>query len=201
MPAPLAPAIAAAEIGLPLDLVFVDIMSEPHKLADGRDYAAITPLGYVPLLERDDGSRLTEVSAILLELADASGRVGPAPGAPGRSELHAALTFIGTELHKLYSPWLFHPEVGEVAQAYARAKIATRYGQIERQLAGRSYLLGDSFSVADAYLFVPVNWAALAKTPLDDFPNIRAWFERMKARPAVRAAIRSHAAMPTRVAA
>lgn len=197
----LAPAIAAAEAGIALDLVHVEILNEPHTLPDGSPYAAINPSGYVPLLVRDNGEPLSEVAVILQYLADrVPGRLAPPPAAPERFELQQWLTFIGTELHKTYSPWLFHPEVGEAAQDFARARIARRYALIDRQLAGREYLLG-KFTVADAYLFVAVNWAGTANTPLADFPNIRAWFERMKARPAVKEAIRVHSATPERLVA
>ncbi|WP_055048421.1 glutathione binding-like protein [Devosia sp. A16] len=199
----LAPAIAAAEAGIDLDLVYVDIVGEPHRLADGTLYAEINARNYVPLLGLDDGTEVSEVGIILRYLADLNPATGlaPAPGTPERRELEQCLTFLGTELHKTYSPWLFHPEVGELAQDYARKRVAARYAIVEKQLGGRAWLLGEQFSVADAYLFVMVNWAAAAKTPLADFPNIRAWFERMKARPQVRAAIKLHSASPAAVAA
>jgi glutathione S-transferase len=197
----LAPAIAAAEAGIALDFVHVDILKDPHTLPDGSLYSAINPRHYVPVLVRENGEPLSEVAAILQYLADrAPGQLAPLPAAPERIELQQWLTFIGTELHKMYSPWLFHPEVGEAAQEYARGKIANRYAFIDRHLAGRDYLLG-TFTVADAYLFVPVNWAAGAKTPLADFPNIVAWFERMKARPALQQALRAHSATPKQLAA
>lgn len=198
----LAPAIVAAEAGIALDFEFVDILAEPHRLADGTDYTSINPRGYVPLLELANGERLSEVAVILQYLADnGAGALAPAPGTPERYRVEEWLTFTGTELHKFYSPWLFHAEVGNIAQDFARAKIASRYALIEQHLAGRAYLLGDAFSIADAYLFVPVNWAAGAKTPLEAFPNIRAWFERMKMRPAVAEALRRHAVMPKQRAA
>lgn len=197
----LAPAIAAAEAGVALDLVHVDILKDPHTLPDGSLYSKINPRHYVPLLVGENGELLSEVAAILQYLADREpGQLAPLPAAHERIELQQWLTFIGTELHKMYSPWLFHPEVGEAAQDYARSKIANRYAFIDRHLAGRDYLLG-AFTVADAYLFVPVNWAAGAKTPLADFPNIRAWFERMKARPAVEEAIGAHSVTPKQFAA
>ncbi len=197
----LAPAIVAAEANIPLDFIHVDILKEPHTLPDGTSYDSVNPRHYVPVLRRDDGTLLSEVAAILQYLADlAPGTLAPASIEPRRLELQQWLTFVGTELHKMYSPWLFHPEVGEAAQAYARNKIANRYAYIEHHLAGREYLL-DRFTVADAYLFVPVNWAAGAKTPLADFPLIRAWYERMKARPAVQTALRLHASTPKRLAA
>jgi glutathione S-transferase len=198
----LAPLIAATEAGIPLDLVPVDIMRDPHTLADGSDYIAVNEKNYVPLLELDSGERLTEVSVILQVLADTRPETGLAPpaGTWSRVKLQETLNFLGSELHKFYSPWLFHPEVGDVAQAYAREKIAGRYALIEKRLADREYLMGE-FSIADAYLFVMVNWAGAAKTPLADFPNIRAWFARMKARPGVVEAMGRHSAAPARVAA
>ncbi|WP_439602532.1 glutathione binding-like protein [Devosia sp.] len=199
----LAPAIAAAEAGIALDLVYVDIIGEPHRLADGTLYSQINTRNYVPLLGLDDGTEVSEAGIILQYLADLEPAAGlaPANGTTERRELNQWLTFLGTELHKTYSPWLFHPEVGEVAQAYARRRVAARYAIVEQQLVGRTWLLGETFSVADAYLFVMVNWAAAAKTPLADFPNIRAWFERMKARPQVRAAIKQHSVTPEAEAA
>jgi len=199
----LAPAIAAAEAGIALDLVYVDIIGEPHRLADGTLYSQINTRNYVPLLGLDDGTEVSEAGIILQYLGDLEPAAGlaPAHGTTERRELNQWLTFLGTELHKTYSPWLFHPEVGEVAQAYARRRVAARYAIVEQQLVGRTWLLGETFSVADAYLFVMVNWAAAAKTPLADFPNIRAWFERMKARPQVRAAIKQHSVTPEAEAA
>lgn len=198
----LAVLITAAEAHIELDLVEVDILKDPHTLVDGSDYSAINPKNYVPALVAANTQLLTEVSVIVQYLADLrpEWNLAPTPGSWARTRLQETLNFLGSELHKFYSPWLFHPEVGEVAQAYAREKIASRYALVEAQLEGRDYLMGE-FSVADAYLFVMVNWAAFAKTPLDAFPNIRAWFERMKARPAVQEALRLHAGQPKRVAA
>lgn len=199
----LAPAIAAAEAGIALDFAYVDIIGDPHRLADGTLYSDINARNYVPLLVLHDGSEISEAGIILQYLADLNPAAGlaPAHGTPERRLLNQWLTFLGTELHKTYSPWLFHPEVGEQAQHYARQRIAARYGIVEQQLSGKTWLLGETFTVADAYLFVMVNWAAAAKTPLTDFPSIRAWFERMKARPHVREAIRLHSAMPEAQAA
>lgn len=190
----LAVLIVATEANIELELAEVDIMRDPHTLADGSDYAGTNAKNYVPALVAANSELLTEVSAILQYLADMrpEAKLAPTAGSWERTRLVEWLNFLGSELHKFYSPWLFHPEVGDVAQDYARGKIASRYALVERQLAGRDYLLG-AFSVADAYLFVMVNWAAFAKTPLEDFPNIRAWFERMKERPAVQAALRLHA--------
>jgi len=199
----LAPAIVAAEAGIALDFVHVDIFGAPHALADGSDYLAVNARNYVPLLVRDDGSEVSEVAIILKTLADLNPAAGlaAAAGTPERLELDQWLNFIATELHKSYSPWLFHPEVGEAAQDYAKDLVARRYALVEKQLDGRTWLLGETFTVADAYLFVMVNWAAAAGTPLDAFPLLRAWFERMKARPHVREAIRQHSRGPVAQAA
>lgn len=198
----LAPAIAAAELDVDLDLVFVDILKDPHRLIDGTNYRTINARNYVPMLELDNGQPLSEVAVILQYLADHKpGTLAPAGGTAERYELQQWLNFIGTELHKFYSPWLFHPEVGETAQDYARAKIDGRYQLIDAHLADHDYVFGDSFSLADAYLFVPVNWAGFAKTPLDAYPNIRAWFERVGGRPAVQQALNRHAVTPKRLAA
>ena len=199
----LAPAIIAAESGIALDFVHVDIFGTPHTLADGTNYLAANPRNYVPLLIRDDGTEISEVATILKTLADLNPAAGLAPaiGTEERLVLDQWLNFIATELHKSYSPWLFHPEVGEPAQDYAKALVARRYALVEKRLEGRSWLLGDGFSVADAYLYVMVNWAAAANTPLDAFPLIRAWFERMKVRPRVRDAVHQHSRGPAVVAA
>lgn len=199
----LAPAIAAAEAGIPLDFAYVDILGEPHTLADATLYTDVNARNYVPLLVLDDGSEVSEAGIILQYLADLNpaANLAPANGTLGRRLLNQWLTFLGTELHKTYSPWLFHPEVGEPAQDYARRRVAARYAIVEQQLSGKTWLLGEQFTIADAYLFVMVSWAAAAKTPLADFPNIRAWFERMKARSHVREAIRLHSASPEAKAA
>ena len=198
----LAVLIAAQEAKLDLELIEVDILKDPHTLLDGSDFAPINAKNYVPALVAANGELLTEVSVILQYLADLrpEAHLAPTPGSWDNFRLQETLNFLSSELHKFYSPWLFHPETGAVAQDYARGKIASRYALIEQQLAGRDYLMG-AFSVADAYLFVMVGWAAFAKTPLDAFPNIRAWYERMKARPAVRDALRLHAGSTRKTAA
>lgn len=198
----LAVLIAAQEARIDLDLIEVDILKDPHTLADGGLYTGVNAKNYVPALVAANGELLTEVSVILQYLADLrpEAHLAPTPGSWENFRLQETLNFLSSELHKFYSPWLFHPETGPVAQDYARAKIAARYALVERQLVGHDYLLGE-FSVADAYLFVMVGWAAFAKTPLDAFPNIRAWYDRMKSRPAVREALHLHAGSTRKVAA
>jgi glutathione S-transferase len=187
-----APHIVASEAGIALDLEHVDIMKTPHMTASGRDYATINPKLYVPALELDDGEILTEVTAIVQLLADVkpeSGLIPPA-GTRERTRVISWLGFVATELHKTYSPWLFHADCGTIAQDVARARIAKRLAHVERHLAeGGPYLTGETFTVADAYLFTIVGWSAFTKVDLAPFPALRAYMERVGARPAVRAAI------------
>ncbi|MBX9401489.1 glutathione S-transferase family protein [Lysobacter sp. BMK333-48F3] len=187
-----APHLAIRELGLDVELSRVRIGADPVVVADGRDFRQINPLGYVPVLELDDGRVLTEGSAMLLHLADAhpEGGLAPPAGTAERDELHRWLVFIGTELHKTFSPWLFHPEYGEQAAQVARERLFKRLAVVERHLEGRQYLLGERFGIADAYLFTVVDWVRPLKIALDDYPNIAAYLERVRARPAVAEALR-----------
>jgi glutathione S-transferase len=190
----LSPHIVAAEAGIPLDLERVDIRKTPHVTEKGTDYSLINPLGYVPALELDDGTVLTEGAAIVQYLADLKPESGLAPRAGTRERvlLQSWLNFIATELHKMFSPWLFHPEYGAQAQEVARAKIADRLAFVERHLAaGGPFLLGERFTAADAYLFTIVGWSDFAKVDLSAFPQLRAFMARVGSRPAVQEAMRA----------
>jgi glutathione S-transferase len=188
----LSPHIVAREVGIALDLERVDIVKRPHVTASGNDFSRINPNGYVPVLELDDGSLITEGVAIVQYLADLKPEAGLAPltGTRDRYRLQSWLTFISSELHKMYSPWLFHPEYGAQAQDGARAKIVQRLRYVEEHLAANGpFLMGDSFTVADAYLFTIVGWSTFAKVDLGPFPSLRAFMERVRARPSVQAAM------------
>ncbi|ALN63422.1 glutathione S-transferase [Lysobacter antibioticus] len=187
-----APHIAIRELGLDAELRRVRIGADPVVVADGRDFRQINPLGYVPVLELDDGRVLTEGVAMLLHLADLKPEAGlaPAVGTPERDELHRWLNFISSELHKTFSPWLFHPEYGEQAANVARERLAKRLAVVERHLADRDYLLGERFSVADAYLFTIVDWTRPLKIALDPYPALAAYLERVRARDSVAEALR-----------
>jgi glutathione S-transferase len=191
--------IAAREAGLPLGLVPVDLMK--HTLADGSDYYAINPRGYVPALALDDGTVLTEVAALVQYVADLrpEANLAPKAGTLERAKLHAWLTFIGTELHKQFSPWLWHADTAESTVAAIKAKIATRFAELDRVLAQQSFLMGEHFTIADAYAFAIVRWAPLMKMSLDAYPALGAWLDRIAARPQVAAAIAAE--RPTREAA
>lgn len=183
----LSPHIVLHEAGLAYEPVLAS--TKTHKLADGTDFYSINPLGYVPVLELDDGTRLTEGVAIVQYLADRKSEAGlaPAAGTFERYRLAETLAFIATELHKPYAP-LFRPGASREEKAASVAYLKKRYATIEAQLSGGTWLSG-TFSIADAYLFVVTTWAAMVDVELADFPNLRAFQARALARPAVRAAM------------
>ena len=186
----LAPHIALEELGLSYDLVRVDLRK--HELANGTDYYAINPKGYVPVLELDNGERLTEGPAIVQYLADQAPakQLAPAAGTMARYRLQEWLNFVTSEIHKTYSP-LFNPAVPEEYKTIAKAKLGERYRWIDAQLEGKSYLMGDAFSVADAYLFTVTNWAKFVGIDLAPFKNVGAFMARVAARPAVQEAMKA----------
>jgi glutathione S-transferase len=189
----LAPHIVAREAGIALELVRVDIAGAPHRVEDGSDYRDVNPKGYVPALRLDDGQLLTEGVAIIQYLADIAPHSGlaPAAGTLARYRLQEWLTFINSELHKMFSPWLFHPELGETAQQAARAKILERFMFLERHLVTHAYLLGDSFTAADAYAFAIVGWSRLQRIALTPFPRLERYMDRIAARAKVQEAMRA----------
>jgi len=188
----LSPHIVARELGIDVTLVKVDLASK--KTDDGRDYASINPKGYVPALELDDGTLLTEGTAIVHYLADQSPEA-PRPGSLERFRLQETLAYISTELHKTYGP-LFRPTVTPQVRAESVAYLQRRYALIERQLAGGAWLFGEEFTIADAYLFVVTNWAGMVNVDLAEFPNLRAFQARAAARPAVREAMVAEGLLP-----
>lgn len=187
----LSPHIVACEAAIPLDLARVDLRATPRVTQAGEDYRKVNPNGYVPALRLDDGSMLTEGVAIVQYLADLRPEAGlaPAAGTRERYDLQQWLTFISSELHKTYS-LLFHPEYGAPAADAARSKIAERLAHVEKHLAAKGpFLLGESFTAADAYLFTIVGWSAFTKVDLAAFPTVRAYMERVGARPRVQEAM------------
>ncbi|WP_448955682.1 glutathione transferase GstA [Labrys neptuniae] len=190
----LSPHIVAKEAGIVFETEKVDTRKTPHVTENGLDYTTVNPNHYVPALRLDDGSVLTEGAAIVQYLADLKPESGlaPAAGTVERSRLQSWLNFIASELHKMYSPWLFHPEYGTQAQDVARAKIAERLASVERHLAENGpFLLGEDFTAADAYLFTIVGWSPYTKVDLAAFPILRDFMARVGARPAVQAAMRA----------
>lgn len=182
--------IALHETGLAFELVLAN--TKTHLLADGTDYHRINPLGYVPLLELHDGTRLTEGAAILQYIADqvpASG-LAPAAGGLARYQLMAWLNFIATELHKGFSP-LFSKSTPEIYKSIAKDHLLQRLEWVDAQLQNSPFLMGESYTVADIYLFNVTNWARLVALKLNDFANLMALRARVAERPSVRAAMRA----------
>ena len=186
----LSPDIVAREAGIELPLQKVDLKTK--TIASEGDYFAINPKGSVPALQLDDGQVLTEGPTIVQYLADLEPAKGLAPpaGTMARYRLQEWLGYINSELHKTYSP-LFRPDTPAETRAERLAYLAKRYAIVEKQLAAHPYLLGESFTVADAYLFTVTNWAGKVKLDLSPFPNVRAFQERVAARPAVKAAMQA----------
>ncbi len=186
----LSPHIALREAGLAFEPVLASTRS--HKLQDGTDYYGINPLGYVPLLELDDGTRLREGPAIVQYVADQvpTKKLAPANGTLPRYRLQEWLTFIGTEIHKTFSP-LFQPAMPEEAKQIFRDRLVSRFQWVDGQLAGKNYLMGDLFTVADGYLFVVTRWAKALNIDLSALANLAAHQERVGARPAVQEALKA----------
>jgi glutathione S-transferase len=180
------PHIALRETGLPFELVRVD--TRAHKTSDGRDYYAINPKGYVPALELDDGSVLTEGAVIDQYIADQKpeAKIIPPAGSLERYHVQEWLNFIATEIHKAFAP-LFGGS--DEAKELARTKIAKRFDFVAKRLDEHSYLVGDTFSVADGYLFNMLTWTQHTGIDLAKWPSLQAFFTRMKERPSVRAAL------------
>jgi glutathione S-transferase len=186
----LSPHIVLIEAGLPFEKVKID---NKNKTMDGAgDYRTVNPLGYVPLLELDDGTRITEGPAIVQWIADKAPdkKLAPPVGTLERTKLQSWLNFVTSELHKGFSP-LFNAAMPEEAKKIFRERLATRFAHLDKHFAGNEYLMGKSFSVADAYLFVVSNWAPRVDVDLSSFANVLAYRKRVGARPAVQAAMKA----------
>jgi glutathione S-transferase len=185
----LSPHIVAREAGLPLTLVRVDNKNKATEA--GEDYRAINPKGYVPLLELDNGVRLSEGPAIVQYLADLApaSELAPANGSVERYQLQEWLNFITSEVHKQFSP-LFDATMPDEAKEKFRKRLATRFGWIAGQLKGRDYLMG-SFTVADAYLFVVLGWTKFTGPDLARWPVLQDYLARVAARPHVQEALKA----------
>lgn len=184
----LSPNIVAREAGILLTLDEVD--GSTRTTASGENFLEVTPKGYVPALRLDNGEVLTEGAVVVQYLADLKPESGlaPANGTLARYRLQEILTYINSELHKTYS-LLFNPATPEDAKAERVANLKRRYGYIEGVLAGQPYLMGEHFTVADAYLFTVTRWARALKIDLGEFPALIAYQERIAKRPAVQEAM------------
>ncbi|MFN9807482.1 MAG: glutathione transferase GstA [Betaproteobacteria bacterium] len=185
----LSPHILLREAGLSFTPVRVDLKT--HKTEDGADFYAISAKGYVPALQLDDGSMLTEGVAIDLWIADQAPAAGLAPrDGMDRYRMIELLTFIATELHKNMGG-LFVPGLPDATRAMITQRLTARLGLIEQQLTGRTWLTGEQFTVADAYLFTVAGWAKWVKFDLSPWPQLGAYLARVAARPAVQAALKA----------
>ncbi len=186
----LSPHIVLREAGLAFEPVLAS--TKTHKLQDGTDYYGINPKGYVPLLELDNGERLTEGPAIVQYIADQAPakKLAPAAGTMARYRLQEWLNFITSELHKSFSP-LFNPAMPEEAKALYRTRLGDRFKWVDGQLAGKNYLMGEDFSVADAYLFVVAGWSKHVGVDISGLANLGAFMARVGARPAVQEALKA----------
>ncbi|NOU30599.1 MAG: glutathione S-transferase [Polyangiaceae bacterium] len=167
------------------DARFTQVDTKAKRTVAGDDFLAINPMGMVPTLRTDAGALLTENPAILQYVADAFPDAGLSPsGAFERAQLRQWLSFIGSELHEAIFLPLLDAKSPEAAKAYAREKIALRFGRLETHLAGRSTLL-DAFSVADAYLFTILNWTFVTGIDLAKWPAVHAYYRALAQRPAI----------------
>lgn len=186
----LSPHIVAREAGIALDMRKVNLKDKTFD--GGGDYWKINGRGYVPSLELDDGGILTEGPAIVQYLADQKPESGLAPraGTLERYRLQEWLNFITAEIHKGFSP-LFKPNTPDEYKKILKENLSARFDWLEEQLAGRQYLMGDTFTAADAYLFVVLRWTQPMQIDVSRWPGIKAFMERVGARPKVREALKA----------
>lgn len=185
----LASHIALTEAGASFDVEEVD--TKEKRTESGKDYLAINPNGYVPSLELDSGDIITEGPAILQYIADTNKAAGLAPegGTLERARVNQFLNYVGTELHKAFSPF-FGPELDSEARQKVEAGVAKRFDYLEGVLSdGREYITGDQFTIADLYLFVVSNWSNFVGIDLKKWPNLAAFVARVAARPAAQKAM------------
>lgn len=192
----LLPHIVLYEAGLSFTAIKVD--EHTKDLAGGGDYRTVNPLGYVPALLLDDGTLLTEGAAIVQYIADQvpTKSLAPPNGTIERTKLQSWLNFCSSELHKGgFSP-LFYKGVPEQGKDVFRARLTARFAHLDAHLGSNAYLLGRSFSVADAHLFVVSNWASWVNFDLSPYDNVNSYRERIGARTAVRSAMNAEGLIP-----
>jgi glutathione S-transferase len=186
----MAPHIIAHEAGTPIELVKVDIPSK--KTEHGDDFWQINPKGYVPALQLDDGSVLTEVGVICQYLADQKPESGLAAKAGTMERYHQmeALNFVSSEVHKQLGA-MFNPKMTPEMKEVQMGVVERRLKPLEQSLQGKTYVMGDTFTAVDAYLFNVLNWTNPLKIDLGKWPLIQAYMGRVGARPAVQATLRA----------
>lgn len=192
----LAPHIVAREAGLSIQLVKVDLAA--RRTEGGGDYLAVNPKGQVPALKLPDGLVLTEAAVLIQYLADRAPYAGliPAAGSIDRYLVQQWVNFVATELHKGFGP-LWKKETPEDMRRIVKETLATKFAFLDRELAERPFLAGDSFTVADAYAFTVLGWAGFMSIDLARWPSLSAYFERIAARPAVSEAMIAEGLIPS----
>jgi glutathione S-transferase len=186
----LAPHIVAYEAGIASQMEIIKVDLRSKTIPGGGDFFAVNPKGYVPALQLNDGTVLTEVAAIVQYLADLAPQTGLAPpnGTIARYQLQAMLNFLATEIHKAWSP-LWDKETPTAQREAAHAKLDRRFNNLRPALEDKPWLLGEAYTVADSYLFTLANWGQWTGVDITRWPWIKAHYDRVKARPAVIAAI------------
>lgn len=186
----LSPHIVLREAGQKFDLMQVDLREKKTK--DGADFTRINPKGQVPVLETDDGDVLTEGPVIVQYIADKApgSKLVPPAGSKDRYRVQEWLNFITSELHKNFSP-VFRPTTPDAYKQIAKDILASRFKWVNEKLAGRQYLMGDTFTAPDAYLYVMTRWAGRVGVDVSQWPNLQAFAERVAARPKVQEALKA----------
>ncbi len=193
----LSPHIALREAGLDFELERVDFATK--KTRGGEDFLAVNPKGLVPTLRLDSGEVLTEVAALVQYIADLRPESGlaPAAGTMARVRLQEALNFIATELHKGFAP-LFNKDCPDAWKEVVKTKLAAAFAEVDRALAQQPYMTGDTFTVADAYLFTVASWTKYVGMSLETWPHVAAFVARTAERPAVHAALEAEGLLRAR---
>ena len=186
----LSPHIVLEEAGLKYQAIKADLKSKVTEA--GADFKKTSALGYVPALELDDGTVLTEGPAIVQYIADKvpEKKLAPANGSMDRYKMQSWLNFVSTEMHKGFSP-LFNPSMPDDAKKIAKERLATRFVHLDQHFAKNQYLMGATYSVPDAYCFTILNWAKPTGVDLSPYPNLQAYHARVAGRPAVQAAMKA----------
>jgi glutathione S-transferase len=185
----LSPHIVLRETGAHFELEQVN--NQEKKTKSGQDYWTVNPKGQVPCLELDNGEKLTEGPVIVQYVADQDG--GSLAGAAGTMERYRIqewLNFVSSELHKSFGP-IFRATTPDAFKDLSRENLGKRFAWLDKELAGKTFLMGDKFTVADAYLFTVLRWAPRVNIDLSKWPNITAYMDRVAARPKVQEALKA----------
>ena len=186
----LSPHIVLRESGLKFDLEQVNLQTKKTKA--GADFLAVNPKGQVPVLQLDDGDKLTEGPAIVQYIADQKPESGLAPKAGTLARYHTQewLNYVTSELHKVFAP-LFRPNTPEEYVKITKEMLGARFAYLDKHLTGRQYLMGESFTIPDAYCFVVTGWTKYKDIDLGGWPNLKSYMDRVAARPKVQEAMKA----------